>query len=281
MTFQPVVPLSGIAGWRFLEATLPAQREAFDKSAQLQRNVTYYQENISSITSAEQLVNDRVLLEVSLGAFGLEDEINKKAFVQKILEEGTDNPDSIANRLVDPKYREFSAALGFGNILGARVAQSDFASNIVSNYLERSFEVAIGNVDEDMRLALNFKRQIETYANSPSPTETAWFQILGDVPVRKVFEVALNLPSEIGSLDIDLQKEFISERAADLFGSASVAVFRDPENVETLMNRFLGFSEINSGPSNFTPGVAALTLLQGSSIGPSATIQGLVLSNFS
>ena len=42
--------------------------------------------------SAADLVADRRLLKVALGAFGLEGEIDKKAFIRKVLEEGTDRP---------------------------------------------------------------------------------------------------------------------------------------------------------------------------------------------
>ena len=65
MTFQPVIPFGGFAGWTFLNRTLETQQQSFNQSPLLQRNVEYFKETIGSINSAEQLVNDRQLLEVA------------------------------------------------------------------------------------------------------------------------------------------------------------------------------------------------------------------------
>src|SRR5690606_39015084 len=94
MSFQPTIPMGGLAGWRFLERTAAAQRAAFERGPELARDIAYFQERIAAVGSAEELVADRRLLKVALGAFGLEDEIDKKAFVRKVLEGGTDDPRS-------------------------------------------------------------------------------------------------------------------------------------------------------------------------------------------
>ncbi len=77
--FQPIVPQTGYVGWRFLERTTETQRVAFEKSPELLRDLEYFKENISKATTAEDLVNDRRLLRVALGAFGLEDDLGKRA----------------------------------------------------------------------------------------------------------------------------------------------------------------------------------------------------------
>mgnify|MGYP000126734112 CR=1 FL=1 len=69
MSFQPVVPTSGLAGWRFLQATLQRQTEAFENSHEIKSNTAYFSEKIASVTSAEELVADRRLLSIALGAF--------------------------------------------------------------------------------------------------------------------------------------------------------------------------------------------------------------------
>ena len=98
MSFQPAIGVGGLSGWRILEATSARQRETFERSPQLLRNIEYFRENISSAQTAEALVKDRRLLTVALGAFGLTEEIGKRAFVQKMLEGGTEDSGSLANR---------------------------------------------------------------------------------------------------------------------------------------------------------------------------------------
>ena len=57
--FAPAIPLTGIAGWRFLEATEQSQRAAFDSSPLLAREIAYFEENIVGVASAEELVTMR------------------------------------------------------------------------------------------------------------------------------------------------------------------------------------------------------------------------------
>ena len=259
--FQPAVPLSGIAGWRFLEATESNQRAAFEGSAQIRRDVDYFKENIWKIGSAEALVEDRRLLRVALGAFGLDEEIYKTAFLEKILAEGTDEPESLANKFVDPRYAEFSRAFGFGDLLGPRTLDFGFGEKITSAYMDRQFEIAVGSQNENMRLALTFRRQIVEYADASTPDTTQWFRVLGSRPLRTVVEAAFNLPSEFAGLDIDRQVDTLRDRARDILGSDAVSVFKDPAAVEEVINRFLVRKQVEQGPGPGVPGSAALTLL--------------------
>ena len=278
MNFPVALPLDGIAGWQFLTRTEEAQRSTFEQSPLLAREVEYFKENIANVITAEELVSDRTLLKVALGAFGLEDEIDKTFYLQTILEQGTESSDALAVRLVDPRYREFSEAFGFGNALGVRTGEFDFGQRITDAYKERQFEVAVGDQSTDLRLALEFKRTIGEYAASSSP-DAAWFSIMGNTPLRTVFETAYGLPSSFATLDIERQKEDLADLTQRNFGDDTVAAFLDPANVDEMINRFLARAQINTGPTSGTPGFAALSLLQ-SVAGNSATGQiNLILSN--
>ena len=89
MTFAPVLPATGLIGWNILSRTIDDQKEAFSNSGEIEREVANFRENFSKIGSAEDLVNDRSMLKVALGAFGLQDDLDNKFFIQKIIEEGT------------------------------------------------------------------------------------------------------------------------------------------------------------------------------------------------
>mgnify|MGYP006142551315 FL=1 len=81
--FQPIVPSGGLVGWRFLQRTYESQADNFNQSTQLQRDTEYFRENIASISNAEDLVADRRLLTVALGAFGLDADLGNKFFIKK------------------------------------------------------------------------------------------------------------------------------------------------------------------------------------------------------
>ena len=280
MTFTPIIPASGVIGLRLLSQTQETQRAVFDQQPQLARDVNYFTEKIAAVRTAEDLVGDRRLLRVALGAFGLDDEIDKGAFIRKILEEGSEDQDAFANRLVDPRYVNFTRALGFGDLLGARTGDVGFAAEITSAYKERQFELAVGEQDSSLRLALNFRREIATYANASDPENTAWFSAMGDLPVRTVFEGAFGLSSSFGQLDIDRQRDELQDLNNKFFGSKSLAVFQDSAEVESLINRFLVRRSIEEGPSPTTNGFTALTLLSNAANGVGSTgIQNIVLSS--
>lgn len=279
MVFQPVIGTGGYTGWRILESTETRQREIFENSALLERNIEYFRENIGKADTAEALVTDRRLLTVALGAFGLGDEIDKRAFIRKILEEGTDNEQSFANRLNDPRFRDMTEAFGYGNLSGPQVAGEAFREDIIARYKTLEFEQAVGDVDNDMRLAMNFRREIADIAASGANETTAWFQIMGNQPLREFVATALNIPSEVAQLDIDRQQQIFADKAAQVLGDSSPEIFSDEGVVNDMIRRFFLTRQIENGPSASTPGFAALTLLQSGGLGAGAS-QNLFLSQF-
>ncbi|MEM6499631.1 MAG: flagellar protein, partial [Pseudomonadota bacterium] len=89
MSFQPIVPLPGYAGWSYLSGSIDAQIERMEQSPILKADFDYFRENIGSVASATDLISDFRLRRVALGAFGLSDDIANKAFIEKVLSEGT------------------------------------------------------------------------------------------------------------------------------------------------------------------------------------------------
>jgi len=99
MPISPVLPTSGLTGWRFLNDSLETQETLFNSSPDISRDVDYFNENIGDIKTLDDFMGDRRILKVALGAFGLGDEINKGAFVRKVLEDGTEDRSAFAVRL--------------------------------------------------------------------------------------------------------------------------------------------------------------------------------------
>ena len=262
--FQPVVPIGGVAGWAFLSRTKDTQQAAFNQSPQLARDAEYFRENIGDVTTAEELVSDRRLLGVALGAFGLDDDINNRYFIQKVLEDGTLETGALANRLADKRYLEFSQAFGFGDFSTARTQLSEFPYEIIGQYQTRQFEIAIGEQDDDMRLALNALRELPDIAEGSGSDTTKWFQVMGSEPLRRVFESALGLPSSFASLDLDKQLEVFRDKAQRALGTDEISEIAQPDVQEDLIHRFLVRQKIAGGVTGYSPAQTALTLLQNS-----------------
>lgn len=262
MSFQPTIPIGGIGGWRFLEKTQASQRAAFERGPEMQRAIRHFEENIGRITSAEALVKDRRLLEVALTAFGLEAEIDKRFFLRRVLESDMDDPRSMANRLSERAFRKLAEAFGFGSPEGPNTGKPGFAEGIIARFKERRFEAAVGAVDDTMRLAMNFRREIREIAETAREGQ-GWFSVLGSRPLRQVVETALGLPREFARIDIDRQRDMISQRMRQVFGDGSVAFFRDEANVEKVITRFLARAQMAGMTGGMAATSPALQLLQG------------------
>ncbi len=264
MAFQPIVPFGGFAGWQFLQRTLDKQTTAFTDSAPVQRATDNFREKIGSITSAEQLMEDRALLQVALGAFGLDDDINSKAFIQQILEDGASTEGGLPSRLSDKRYAAMATAFGFDGII-PRTQLSTFADEIIDRYETRQFQKAVGDSNNDMRLALNLDAELTDLVAAQTSTDAQWFGVMGSPPLRNVFQTALGFPASFGRVDIDQQLTAYKDRAESTFGTDSVEDLLDPENQEKLIRLFLVRSEINAFSAS-SAGSVALTLLQSATI---------------
>ncbi len=202
------------------------------------------------------------MMRVALGAYGLDGDIGNRAFIEKVLSDGVDNDDALSNRLADKRYRAFAEAFGFGGTLPPRTQSPGFADRILARFDRQSFEVAVGAQDEDMRLALTASREVPEIAALTSSNNTQWLSVLGNPPLRKVFETAFALPTSIGTLDLDQQLDEFRKASERVLGTSDFKDLRDPEKVDDLVRAFTLQAQIAAGPSPLTPGASAVILLQ-------------------
>jgi len=167
----------------------------------------------------------------------------------------------LANRLADNRYAEFSRAFGFGDFARPLTASPIIAEDIIDRFERQSFEAAVGEQNNDLRLALNVEASLKDISSSVSSENAQWFSLLGNAPLRQVVQTALGLPSQIASVDLDQQLETFKDRAQSLFGTDKVSDFTDPDIQETITRLFLVRA---SAPTDggFTSQNIALSLLR-------------------
>jgi Protein of unknown function (DUF1217) len=262
VTFQPILPLAGYSGWGFLKRTMVRQQAAQQALPAQQRDEAYFRDRIGKADTAEKLVNDKRLLRIALTAFGLEGDVNSKAFIQKILEGGTLKEGSLANKLADKQYQKFAAAFGYGDFSVPRTKISTFADEILTQFSTRTFEAAVGQQNNGYRLAMNAEREIPALAARTISENAKWFTVLGNAPLREVMQTALGLPKSFSSIDLDQQLAVLKKRTEAAFGSADIGQFTDPAKIEALTRRFLLQSEIQGQTAANSPAATALMLLR-------------------
>ena len=238
MTYNVQVGNGGYLGWKLLERTADTQQSAFAKSPEVQSSRDYFVENISQTHSAEDLVKNYKLLSVALRAFGLDDDLNNRFFIRKILEADPKDETSLVNRLPDKRYAKLNAAFAFWTSPDASRDKMP-VETIADMYTKRSFERNIGQQHQELELALNAKRELAEIASSDGSNDTKWLQIVGSKPLRKVFEGAFDLDQTFARLPIDRQLSEFKARADQMMGSSDIGQFEDSNHIETLTKRYL------------------------------------------
>jgi len=259
--FTPVIPVGGLPGWTLLNRTIERQTTLFNAAPALQRDTDHFLRSIAGIESAGDLVSDRRLLRVALGAFGLQNDIDSRAFIRTVLEQGTTEDSALANRLADDRYKKLADAFAFDRAEGPLTGQPGFASEIIDLYRQRSFEVAVGEPDQALRLGLNATRDLADIARSDQSENAKWFTIMGTQPLREVFETVLGLPPGFGQIDLDQQLEIFKDRAERQLGLDTLEDLADPQILEDLVERFLLMDQVSSF-ATLSSNSIALTLLQ-------------------
>lgn len=270
MTFSAVVPAGGYNGWLFLKRTMDRQQDVQQAQPRARRDEAYFRQTIASVTTAEQLVSDRRLFGIVLGAFGLEADINNRFFIRKVLEEGVAAQGALANRLANKAYREMTEALGFGDQGPPRTTAPGFADRILAAYIARQFEVAVGEKSNSLRLALNAERELPLLAAKQGSLDTKWFTIMGSPPLRKVFETAFGLPASFVSIDLDQQLGVFKAKAERFLGTSSIDALSDPQLLDRLIRRYLALSSSDTTAAA-QRGSAALQILQAGNAGVSGS----------
>ena len=260
--FQPIIPSQGLAGWGFLQSTLEIQKESVLSTPQTKQDIEYFTSKYPTVSSASDLVNDRRLLSVALTAFGLSADIDNKAFIQKVLDEGTSSPDALANRLADDRYRKFSMAFGLEIGQINRETRSDFLNRIVNLYENQKFQIAVGEVDDSMRIALHAQRELERMSTNSSSNDVKWLNVLGSPPLRDFFVTGFGLPQSVSQLDIDRQLEILKDKASQKFGSNKIEKFRDSSLVDDMVTSYFSNKQIKGLLSQMSASSVALSLLR-------------------
>ncbi len=246
MTFQPFVLGTGLAAWSLLNSTLSSQKAAFNSKSVTQSDTRYFKDVFAALNTPTDIVSDRRILRVVLGAYGLSDDIENRHFIKTVMAEGVADQSALANRLSDRRYRSLARDFDFSRSPPAHKGAIGLAEKTVEAYLAQSFEIEIGKSNADMRLALGFKRSLEEVAQASGSNNTAWYQVLATPPLREVMQTALGLPSEFAQLDIDEQHQRMMDKASQVFGTSIISELSRNENADQITRRFLVMRQAES-----------------------------------
>jgi hypothetical protein len=223
----------------------------------------YYEANIGSVQSIQDLVGNYRLLSYALNAYGLGDQINAKGLITKVLEGGVSNPKSLANTLPNSQWKAFAAAFNFVDSGATAPASASAVQTTTSDYVEQQLESDQGNQDVGVQLALYFQRV--------APTVTSEYGILADPNLLQVAATIMGLPPSAAA---DLQPQTLSE-------VMPLSDLQDPAKLNQLTERFTAMYDYTYGPSSGA--TSDLTVDSGNSSsgqsGAAAVLASVISSN--
>ena len=226
--------LTATANYRIVSENLPRSLDRVADKPDVSRQTEHYLKNIGNVKSVDDFMSDDRLYRYAMKAFGLEDMTYAKAFMRKVLEEGTDKKDSFANNLADRRYREFAEAFNFQRHGAATTAFGRTQQGTVDKFYRQTLEEDAGAEDEGVRLALYFARK--------APNVESIFGLLADPALLKVTQTMLGISEATGALDIDKQAAMFEKRI-------KVEDLKDPEKLQKLITRFTSMWEMQKGQS--------------------------------
>jgi hypothetical protein len=215
--------LSTIADFQRISKDINRALSTTAKKPDVSRDTEYYLAHIGKVATIDDFLKDFRLFSYAMKALGLSDMIYAKAFMRKVLAEGTSDSKSFANKLSDPRFREFANTFNFAS-LGSRATHTNAAQGgTVSKYVQGVMEEDAGSQNEGVRLALYFTRKASSIRNP--------FSILADKALTQVVQTALGLPANISASNIDKQAAMLSKLI-------TFSDFQDPAKVNKFAQRF-------------------------------------------
>ena len=279
MPIPPSLIGGGLSGWAFLKETQERQQATFETSSDIKRSADGMREKLSQPITLDDLMGDRQLLAPVLQSFGLETELDKGAFVRRIISDGPDDERGFARRLNNPDFIALSRAFEADSDGFIRLTSTEI-EEMVQNFEDKAFQTAVGEQEPDLRLALNFEDEISDLAANTASDRSFWFRVIGSAPLMEVFTSAFILPDGFANLDVDKQADYLQRRAEQRIGPNPRELLTTKEGVDKTIKDFMLQRQLESGPGALTPGASALTLLNSGGLG-SQGLFSLVLSNAS
>jgi uncharacterized protein DUF1217 len=136
----------------------------FQKSASYAQSVAYYRAHITKVTSVDDLLKDRKLLTVALSAFQLESQVDAKGILRKLLSEDPTAKTSLAQKLIDPRFKQFAQAFAALRSDGGASVQNPISINtVLAGYQTNEYAKWVSNTDNDpsVRQALFFQQTLQ------------------------------------------------------------------------------------------------------------------------
>lgn len=242
------------------DPVLDDEGEIVFQQGKLETLVNATNEIEDTLDTPEDVMDEEALRDAALDLFGFEQTVAARGLLERVLNSDPDSPTALVNSLSDDRHRDFFDLFNFKEAETIRTYPPGFVEQVTQNYLDRQFEIQIGNTDPAMRVALSLERELGQLVDAGASNDANWFSIMGSPPLRQVFEGALRLPASFGSIDVDQQLDILKERSESFFGTSDVADFIDSEKLDDLRQGYLLSTTVQSLGNPSSANIASIIL---------------------
>lgn len=191
---------------------------------EIKRAIDGFRAGVAKATSVDALLRDPRVLEVLLTANGLGDQTSRPALARKALMSDLTDPQSVANRITDSRWKPAIQTYDFANRGLDVIKDPRVIDRLASGYAEVKWRKSLDATTPGLSNALTFRAQ--------AGKVTSALQILGDPVLRDVVTTALRIPKQIAFQPLTAQENAITVRL-------KIEKLSDPKFVEAFAQRYL------------------------------------------
>lgn len=199
---------SSIVAWNNFIKDPEGQLDKFRNQPEIKKKIDDFKQAWNDLANEKDpidaLFKDQKTSYVLLTAFQLEGDIKYAARNEKIVSEDITDQNSLIYRLIDGRYRDMAKTINYAARGKAVFSSTRTIDDIVNKFVINEFEKTMGDSNPGMREAAYFAR------NARNVTDV--YQLLGDPVLRSVTVGGLQLPQQIGLLDVDKQAQLLEKR---------------------------------------------------------------------
>jgi hypothetical protein len=249
--------ISAPAAVRLFTQTQSRMQNTITSDPLVTREIKYFQERISTIKTARELVSDYRVLKFVTRAFGLQDLSYAKSFLQKLMEGGLAREDAMANKLTDRRFKTFASTFNFGDLGESTTLISAKMQNVIDQYKRQILEDRAGQINPAARIALYFERK--------APEIQSGMSFIADRALLEFARTAYGIPALTNT-----SERTIDNAAALIERKIDISKLRDPAEVQKAIARFANMWEVKNPITAASPS---------SLVSPSANMVSDILLN--
>lgn len=196
------------------------------KDPLVQREIDHFEKKLAEAEDPEAFLDDPRIITFLTKAIGMRDQAANIGLVQKGFLSDPEDPESLANQLVDTRYKDAAGVFQFAGT-GLETLRGDTVRNtIIDGYVQDERELSLAEFNPAVPDAIAFKDAVKD-----GRVESV-FSLLGDPIMRRVVLTALQLPVEIAFQSVEAQGRAVEDRL-------DIEKLEDDKFLDSFVERFL------------------------------------------